>query len=30
MTYDFGDHEVVPLRAGETIRWQVADTAKSG
>jgi dihydroorotase len=28
-TYAFGDHEVVPLRAGETIRWRVADTAKS-
>jgi dihydroorotase len=24
-TYAFGDHEVVPLRAGETVRWRVAD-----
>jgi dihydroorotase len=24
-TYAFGDHEVVPLRAGETLRWRVAD-----
>ena len=23
-TYAFGDHEVVPLRAGETVRWRVA------
>jgi dihydroorotase len=22
--YDFGDHAVVPLRAGETVRWRVA------
>jgi dihydroorotase len=22
--YDFGDHVVVPLRAGETVRWRVA------
>lgn len=29
-TYAFGDHEVVPLRAGETIRWRVADRMKSG
>ena len=24
-TYAFGDNEVVPLRAGETVRWRVAD-----
>ena len=24
-TYAFGDYEVVPLRAGETVRWRVAD-----
>jgi dihydroorotase len=29
-SYAFGDHEVVPLRAGKTIRWRVADRAKSG
>jgi len=29
-TYAFGDHEVVPLRAGETIRWRVADRLNSG
>ena len=29
-TYAFGGHEVVPLRAGETIRWRVADEMKSG
>jgi len=28
--YAFGDHEVVPLRAGETIRWQVADRTIPG
>ena len=22
--YDFGEHSVVPLRAGETVRWRVA------
>jgi dihydroorotase len=29
-TYAFGDHEVVPLRAGETVRWRVADRTISG
>jgi dihydroorotase len=29
-TYAFGDHEVVPLRAGETVRWRVADRTNSG
>ena len=24
-TYTFGDHELVPLRAGEMVRWKVAD-----
>jgi dihydroorotase len=28
--YAFGDHEVVPLRAGETIRWQVTDRTIPG
>ena len=28
--YAFGDHEVIPLRAGETIRWRVADRMKTG
>lgn len=30
MTYAFGDHEVVPLRAGETVRWRVAKRTISG
>ncbi len=30
MTYAFGDHEVVPLRAGETVRWRVADRTIPG
>jgi len=29
-TYAFGDHDVVPLRAGETIRWQVANRTIPG
>jgi dihydroorotase len=29
-TYAFGDDEVVPLRAGETIRWQVANRTIPG
>ncbi len=29
-TYAFGDYEVVPLRAGETVRWRVADRTNSG
>lgn len=28
-TYAFGDHEVVPLRAGETVHWQVAKRTNS-
>jgi len=30
MTYAFGDHEVVPLRAGENVRWRVADRTIPG
>ena len=30
MTYAFGDHEVVPLRAGETVRWRVAAETNPG
>ena len=30
MTYPFGDHEVVPLRAGGTIRWRVAEQENPG
>ena len=29
-TYAFGDHEVVPLRAGESVRWRVADRTNPG
>jgi len=29
-TYAFGDHEVVPLRAGENVRWRVADRTNPG
>jgi len=29
-TYAFGDSEVVPLRAGETLRWRVANRLNSG
>jgi dihydroorotase len=28
--YAFGDHEVVPLRAGKTVRWRVADRTIPG
>ncbi len=28
-TFAFGEHEVVPLRAGERIRWRVAETTIS-
>jgi len=30
MTCAFGDHEVVPLRAGDTIRWRVAKRTNPG
>jgi dihydroorotase len=29
-SYTFGDHELVPLRAGESLRWRLAETAYSG
>ena len=29
-SYNFGDHELVPLRAGESVRWRVADGVISG
>lgn len=29
-SYRFGDHELVPLRAGESLRWRVAEAAHSG
>jgi dihydroorotase len=29
-TYAFGDHEVVPLRSGKTVRWRVADRLNPG
>lgn len=28
--YSFGDHELVPLRAGEILRWRLVGTASSG
>jgi dihydroorotase len=30
MTCAFGDHELVPLRAGENLRWQVAERKNPG
>jgi len=29
-SYPFGDHELVPLRAGESLRWRLAETAHTG
>lgn len=29
-SYTFGDHELVPLRAGESLRWRLAETASTG
>ena len=29
-TFAFGDHDVVPFRSGETIRWRVADRVNPG
>jgi len=28
--YSFGDHELVPLRAGESLRWRLVEAAYSG
>jgi dihydroorotase len=30
VSYSFGDHELVPLRAGESVRWKVVEAAGSG
>ena len=29
-TYAFGENQVVPLRADETVRWRVADRTNPG